>query len=58
MTYSPFAVHCTSLCFDAIQSQYFDKLTLEDIEQFKYEIYGLLEELVCGHNATNVTMNF
>lgn len=47
MNYSPLAIHCTSLCFDIIQSQSFDKLTLEDIEQFKHEIYWLLKERAC-----------
>ncbi|MGO2510086.1 MAG: hypothetical protein ACTH6Y_14100 [Vibrio hibernica] len=47
MNYSPLAVHCTSLCLDIIQSQYFEKLTLEDIEQFKHEIYWLLKERAC-----------
>ncbi|GLT15353.1 hypothetical protein [Vibrio algivorus] len=44
MNYSPLAIHCTSLCFDTIQSQDFDKLTLEEIEEFKQEIYWLLRE--------------
>lgn len=47
MNYSPLAIHCTSLCFDIIQSQSFDKLTLEDIEQSKHEIYWLLKERSC-----------
>lgn len=47
MNYSPLAVHCTSLCFDVIQSQYFDKLTIKEIEDFKSEIYWLLKERAC-----------
>ncbi|RCS69956.1 hypothetical protein CIK83_10755 [Vibrio casei] len=47
MNYSPLAIHCTSLCFDVIQSQYFDKLTLDDIVNFKYEIYLMLKERTC-----------
>ncbi|CAM4386819.1 hypothetical protein VIAG107301_14325 [Vibrio agarivorans] len=43
MRYSPLAVHCTSLCFDVIQSQYFDDMTAEDIKQSKEDIYLLLK---------------
>jgi hypothetical protein len=43
MRYSPLAVHCTSLCFDVIQSQYFDEMTAEDIKHSKEDIYLLLK---------------
>lgn len=43
MRYSPLAIHCTSLCFDVIQSHYFDEMTVEDIKQSKEEIYLLLK---------------
>ena len=43
MRYSPLAVHCASLCFDVIQSHYFDKMTIEDIRLAKAEIYLLLK---------------
>ncbi|WP_089139521.1 hypothetical protein [Vibrio rumoiensis] len=44
MIYSPLAIHCTSLCFDVIQSPYFESLALEDIVNFKPEIYWMLKE--------------
>lgn len=43
MQYSPLAVHCTSLCIDVIQSEYFDDMTMEDIKQSKEDIYLLLK---------------
>lgn len=43
MRFSPLAVHCTSLCFDVIQSHYFDEMTVEDIKRSKQEIYLLLK---------------
>ncbi len=44
MRYSPLTVHCSSLCFDVIQSHYFDSMTLQDIKQSKEDIYILLKE--------------
>jgi len=44
MKYSPLAVHCTSLCFDVIQSSSFKTLSHQDIDGFREDIYTLISE--------------
>ncbi|WP_418114618.1 hypothetical protein RJD40_21165 [Vibrio scophthalmi] len=44
MKYSPLAVHCTSLCFDIIQSHQFATLEHDDIDGFRDELYLMIKE--------------
>lgn len=49
MNYSPLAIHCTSLCFDVIQTEQFKTLTHSEIDGFREDVYELVKErsLLC-----------
>jgi hypothetical protein len=64
MRYSPLAVHCTSLCLDVIQSYSFRRITHNDIDGFKDDIYLMIctrsslmpNRHICEHQfASHVT---